>query len=57
MLLMAGHRSSTTSTPKSTATSRLYVFEMSSKSMRPFGMVTFDEAGRARPAKLPPVEE
>lgn len=36
---------------------RLLVFEMSAKPMRPFGMVTFDEAGRAKPSKLPPVPE
>lgn len=36
---------------------RLYVFEMDDKPMRPFGMVTFDDTGRAKPPKLPPVEE
>lgn len=36
---------------------RLYVFEMNDKPMRPFGIVTFEETGRAKPPKLPPVDE
>ena len=36
---------------------RLYVFEVAHGPMRPFGMVTFDEEGNAKPKKLPPVEE
>ena len=36
---------------------RLYVFEVKDGPMRPFGMVTFDEAGAAKPRTLPSVEE
>ena len=36
---------------------RLYVFEVAEGPLRPFGMVTFDEDGNAKPKKLPPVEE
>jgi len=36
---------------------RLYVFEVKKGPMRPFGIVTFDEAGKAKPSKLPAVEE
>jgi hypothetical protein len=36
---------------------RLYVFVMDDKPMRPFGIVTFDSTGGAKPTKLPPVEE
>jgi hypothetical protein len=36
---------------------RLYVFEVREGTMRPFGMVTFDETGAAKPKRLPPVEE
>jgi hypothetical protein len=35
---------------------RLFVFKVESRDMRPFGMVTFDEAGKAKPNKLPAVE-
>lgn len=34
---------------------RLYVFKIEDRPMRPFGMVTFDAAGKAKPPKLPPV--
>ena len=36
---------------------RLFVFEVKNAPMRPFGMVTFDPAGKAKPTKLPPIEE
>ena len=36
---------------------RLYVFQIAQGPMRPFGMVTFDEVGKAKPTKLPAVEE
>lgn len=36
---------------------RLYVFEIKEGPMRPFGMVTFDEAGAAKPKSFPAVEE
>ena len=35
---------------------RLYVFEVREGPMRPFGMVTFDATGSAKPKQLPPVE-
>jgi hypothetical protein len=35
---------------------RLYVFKVEDRPMRPFGMVTFDAAGKAKPPKLPAVE-
>lgn len=35
---------------------RLFVFKVENRDMRPFGMVTFDDGGKARPPKLPPVE-
>ena len=34
---------------------RLLVFEIEDRPLRPFGMVTFDAAGKAKPSKLPPV--
>ena len=36
---------------------RLYVFDVKDGPMRPFGMVTFDEAGIAKPRSLPAVGE
>ena len=36
---------------------RLYVFEVGDGPMRPFGIVTFDEEGKAKPKKLPVPEE
>ncbi len=36
---------------------RLYVFEVKAGPMRPFGMVTFEAAGKAKPTKLPVIEE
>lgn len=36
---------------------RLYVFDVKDGPMRPFGMVTFDPAGIAKPRSLPPVDE
>jgi hypothetical protein len=35
---------------------RLFVFRIEDRPMRPFGMVTFDPAGKAKPPKLPAVE-
>ena len=35
---------------------RLYVFKIENRDMRPFGMVTFDATGKAKPNKLPAVE-
>ena len=35
---------------------RLYVFKVENRDMRPFGMVTFDAIGKAKPNKLPAVE-
>lgn len=35
---------------------RLFVFKIENRPMRPFGMVTFDAAGKAKPPKLPAVE-
>jgi len=35
---------------------RLFVFKIENRPMRPFGMVTFDDAGKAKPPKLPAVE-
>jgi hypothetical protein len=35
---------------------RLLVFQIEDRPMRPFGMVTFDPAGKAKPSKLPAVE-
>lgn len=35
---------------------RLFVFKVENRDMRPFGMVTFDDTGKARPNKLPAVE-
>ena len=34
---------------------RLFVFTIEDRPMRPFGMVTFDAAGKARPGRLPAV--
>jgi len=36
---------------------RLYVFAIAQGPLRPFGMVTFDEVGKAKPPKLPPIED
>jgi hypothetical protein len=36
---------------------RLYVFEVKEGPMRPFGIVTFDEEGTAKPKKLPAIKE
>lgn len=36
---------------------RLYVFAITQGPMRPFGMVTFDELGKAKPTKLPAIED
>ncbi len=33
---------------------RLYVFNVEKKVMRPFGMVNFEESGKAAPRKFPP---
>ena len=35
---------------------RLFVFKIENRDMRPFGMVTFDATGKAKPNKLPAVE-
>lgn len=35
---------------------RLLVFQIENRPIRPFGMVTFDPAGKAKPPKLPAVE-
>jgi hypothetical protein len=35
---------------------RLFVFKIEDRPIRPFGMVTFDPAGKAKPSKLPAVE-
>lgn len=35
---------------------RLFVFKIENRGMRPFGMVTFDDAGKAKPPKLPAIE-
>ena len=35
---------------------RLYVFKIENRDLRPFGMVTFDATGKAKPNKLPAVE-
>lgn len=35
---------------------RLFVFRIENRPMRPFGMVTFDLVGKAKPSKLPAVE-
>ena len=34
---------------------RLFVFKVEDRPMRPFGMVTFDPGGKAKPPKLPAV--
>jgi hypothetical protein len=34
---------------------RLFVFNVEDRPMRPFGMVTFDPTGKAKPPRLPPV--
>jgi hypothetical protein len=34
---------------------RLFVFKVEDRPMRPFGMVTFDPTGKAKPPKLPAV--
>jgi hypothetical protein len=34
---------------------RLFVFKIEARPMRPFGMVTFDATGKAKPPKLPPI--
>ena len=36
---------------------RLFVFEVREGPLRPFGMVTFDADGVAKPKKLPPVDD
>ncbi len=36
---------------------RLYVFLVQNKPMRPFGMVTFEAAGKAKPTKFPAIED
>ncbi len=36
---------------------RLYVFEVKEGPMRPFGIVTFDADGKAKPTKLPRVDD
>lgn len=36
---------------------RLLVFKVENRPIRPFGMVTFDEAGKAKPTKLPAIKE
>lgn len=36
---------------------RLLVFQIASRPIRPFGMVTFDPAGKAKPHKLPAIEK
>jgi len=35
---------------------RLLVFHVENRPIRPFGMVTFDPAGKAKPTKLPAIE-
>lgn len=35
---------------------RLLVFAIENRPLRPFGMVTFDAAGKAKPPKLPAIE-
>jgi len=35
---------------------RLFVFKIENRDMRPFGVVTFDDAGKAKPSKLPAIE-
>jgi len=35
---------------------RLFVFQIEDRPIRPFGMVTFDPAGKAKPSKLPAIE-
>jgi hypothetical protein len=35
---------------------RLFVFEVANRPLRPFGMVTFEPTGKAKPAKLPAIE-
>ncbi|HEU4729788.1 MAG TPA: hypothetical protein VFT22_17955 [Kofleriaceae bacterium] len=35
---------------------RLFVFKVEDRPIRPFGMVTFDTAGKAKPPRLPAVE-
>jgi len=35
---------------------RLFVFHVENRPIRPFGMVTFDPAGKAKPPKLPVIE-
>jgi len=34
---------------------RLYAFHVENRPIRPFGMVTFDPAGKAKPSKLPAI--
>jgi len=34
---------------------RLFVFQIENRPMRPFGMVTFDPTGKAKPPKLPAI--
>ena len=36
---------------------RLFVFKIEDRPIRPFGMVTFDTAGKAKPSKLRAVED
>lgn len=35
---------------------RLFVFKIERRPIRPFGMVTFDPTGKAKPSKLPAIE-
>jgi hypothetical protein len=35
---------------------RLLVFQIEDRPIRPFGMVTFDPVGKAKPSKLPSIE-
>jgi hypothetical protein len=35
---------------------RLFAFQVEHRPIRPFGMVTFDSAGKAKPSKLPTIE-
>ena len=34
---------------------RMFVFKIEDRPMRPFGMVTFDATGKAKPPKFPPI--
>jgi hypothetical protein len=35
---------------------RLYAFQIENRPIRPFGMVTFEPGGKAKPSKLPAIE-